>query len=556
MPSLIFMAAFTVWPVFRSIWLSLTKYKLGMSAPEFIGLKNYISLAGSSLFWKVMGNTLFFALITIVPSMVVGLFLATLVNRKSRLIGFVRTSYFYPVVMPMIAIASIWMFIYMAKNGLLDQMLISMGLQPMNILSSKKTVLPAMAFMYVWKEAGYLMVFFLSDIQSISTDVNEAARIDGANSWTIFRKITLPLLAPTFLFVSTIALTNSFKLVDHVVIMTEGAPNNASTLLLYYIYQQGFTNFNYGVSSALTTVMLLLLMVVALPRFLSQDKKIQYNYRRPYTMQKKHLIGAGITAFSVILGLLWLIPLIWLIGTAFSVPSFHMTLFPTTSFTLDNIKYVWNAIPFGTYYINTLTLVVCTFAVQFFTSTLAAYALAVLDFKGQALVFAVIFMQIIIPNDVLITPNFMTLSDLKLIDTKIGMMLPFYGSAMAIFLLRQHFKSIPKALAEAAKIDGANTWQTIWGVYMPCAKPAYLSFAVISVSYHWNNYLWPLIVTNSPTNRTLTVGLAIFAKSKEANMQWANVCAAAFIIIVPLLLAFLVAQKQFMSSFVSAGIKE
>lgn len=116
-------------------------------------------------------------------------------------------------------------------------MLISMGLQPMNILSSKKTVLPAMAFMYVWK-AGYLMVFFLSGIQSISTDVNEAARIDGANSWTIFRKITLPLLAPTFLFVSTIALTNSFKLVDHVVIMTEGAPNNASTLLLYYIYQQ------------------------------------------------------------------------------------------------------------------------------------------------------------------------------------------------------------------------------------------------------------------------------------------------------------------------------
>ena len=179
-----------------------------------------------------------------------------------------------------------------------------------------------------------------------------------------------------------------------------------------------------------------------------------------------------------------------------------------------------------------------------------------MNFKGCAIVFAVIFMQIIIPNDVLITPNFMTLSEMKLIDTKVGMMLPFYGSALAIFLLRQHFKSIPKALAEAAKIDGANTWQTIWRVYMPCAKPAYLSFAVISVSYHWNNYLWPLIVTNSPENRTLTVGLAIFAKSKEANMQWANVCAAAFIIIIPLLLAFFIAQKQFMSSFVSAGIKE
>ncbi len=276
-PSLVFMTCFTVWPIFRSIYLSFTKYRMGMDKPEWIGFENYINLFGSGLFWKVMGNTLYFALITIIPSMAVGLFLATLVNRKSRMTGLVRTTYFYPVIMPMIAIASIWMFIYMAKNGLWDQFLMSLGKKPMNVLSSKRTVLPAMAIMYVWKEAGYLMVFFLSGIQSISEEVNEAARIDGAGAWTIFRRITLPLLAPTFLFVSTIALTNSFKLVDHVVIMTEGAPNNASTLLLYYIYQQGFTNFNYGVSSALTTIMLLLLMVVALPRFLSQDKKIHYN---------------------------------------------------------------------------------------------------------------------------------------------------------------------------------------------------------------------------------------------------------------------------------------
>lgn len=115
---------------------------------------------------------------------------------------------------------------------------------------------------------------------------------------------------------------------------------------------------------------------------------------------------------------------------------------------------------------------------------------------------------------------------------------------------------MPRAYGEAARLDGANLWQTIWRVYMPCAKPAYMSFAVISVSYHWNNYLWPLIVTKSPTNRTLTVGLAIFAKSKEANMQWSNVCAATLIIILPLLLAFFVMQNQFMNSFVSAGVKE
>lgn len=266
--------------------------------------------------------------------------------------------------------------------------------------------------------------------------------------------------------------------------------------------------------------------------------------------------SAALTALSVALALLWFAPLFWLVTTALTKTSFHMSFFPTTPFTFENLRYVWNAIPFGQYYVNTIILVVVTFCIQFVTSTLAAYSLAFMEYRGKALVFVIIFMQIIIPNDVLIIPNFMTLSEMGLIDTKLAIMLPFLGSAMAIFLLRQHFKTVPRAFGEAAKIDGANLWQTIWGVYMPCAKPAYMSFAVISVSYHWNNYLWPLIVTRSPQNRPLTVGLAIFAKSKEADMQWSNVCAATLIIILPLLLAFFIMQKQFMNSFIGAGVKE
>lgn len=273
-------------------------------------------------------------------------------------------------------------------------------------------------------------------------------------------------------------------------------------------------------------------------------------------MNIRHLPKYIVIMFSVLLALAWLAPLLWLAGTALTVPSFYMSFIPTTAFTTDNLRYVWNAIPFGQYYLNTLILVAVTFAIQFVTSTLAAYSLAMYKFKGQAIVFGIIFMQIIIPNDVLIIPNFMTLSEMGLIDTKLGIMLPFLGSAIAIFLLRQNFKTVPRAFYEAGRIDGASLWQIIWQIYMPCAKAAYMSFAVISVSYHWNNYLWPLIVTKSPTNRTLTVGLAIFAKSKEADMQWANVCAATLIIITPLLLAFFAMQKQFMNSFVSAGVKE
>ena len=231
-PAVAVMLVFTVYPVFRSVYLSLFKYKMG-KGPEFIALENYTYL---------FGNTTF-----------------------------------YPSVMPMIAIASVWMFIYMARNGLFDQLLASFGQPPMNVLSNKETVLPAMAVMYVWREAGYLMVFFLSGIQSINQDVLEAAAIDGATGWKTFRYVTLPLLAPTTLFVSTVAFTNCFKLADQVIIMTEGAPNNASSLLLYYIYQQGFTNMNYGRSSTLTVIMLALLMVFSLPRFFSQDRRIHYN---------------------------------------------------------------------------------------------------------------------------------------------------------------------------------------------------------------------------------------------------------------------------------------
>ena len=276
-PSLIFLLSFTIFPILRSFYLGFTEYGLGMPKPDFIGIKNYIGFAKSPIFWKIMGNTLFFSLLTVIPSMVIGLGLALIVNIKMRGIGFFRTAWFYPVVMPMIAIASIWMFIYMARTGMLDQLLFKFGFKPLEVLSNRQTVLPAMSVMYVWKEAGYLMIFFLSGLQNISLDLYEAATIDGANPFTIFRRITLPMLGPVLLFVSTIALTNSLKLVDHIVIMTEGAPNNASTMLLYYIYQQAFTFFDHGKASALTVIMLAIMLFVSMFQFVKTDRKIYYN---------------------------------------------------------------------------------------------------------------------------------------------------------------------------------------------------------------------------------------------------------------------------------------
>lgn len=270
-------------------------------------------------------------------------------------------------------------------------------------------------------------------------------------------------------------------------------------------------------------------------------------------LNKKSFSPASL--FGVALGVIWFIPLFWMVCTGFVESSTNMSLFPTTPFTLEHIRYVWASVPFDQYYINTIILVICIFSVQFLFITMAAYALATIPFKGEKLVFLIIFMQIIIPNDVLILPNYLTVSDLGLTDTKLGIMVPFFGSATGIFLLRQHFKSIPLELRDAARMDGCNTMQIIWRVYMPNARSAYLSFGLVSVSYHWNNYLWPMLVAKSVENRPLTVGLAIFAKSKEALMQWSNVCAAAFIVVAPLVILFIIFQKQFINSFASSGIK-
>lgn len=256
-----------------------------------------------------------------------------------------------------------------------------------------------------------------------------------------------------------------------------------------------------------------------------------------------------------ILGLLWLVPLVWMAVTAFRPKEIALSSFFSLRFTLDNFGRVWESAPFAQYYVNTVFLVVCVFAVQMVTATMAAFAFARVEFWGKTAVFLLFLVQIMVPADVLIFPNYNVLKDLSLLDTKLGIMLPYYASAFGIFLLRQMFKTIPQELDDAAVAEGCSRWRILWTIYFPLARPAYLSFALVSVSYQWNNFLWPLIVTNSVENRPLTVGLAIFAQSFEVGAQWTEVSAATLLVIAPLLLLFLLFQRQFINSFMHSGIK-
>ena len=260
------------------------------------------------------------------------------------------------------------------------------------------------------------------------------------------------------------------------------------------------------------------------------------------------------TAAAWMLAILWGLPLFYAIWTAFHPSEFSTRFTLTAPLTLENFVNAWNAAPFARYFVNTIMLVTLTTAMQLILCTLAAYAFARYDFKGKTVAFGLILMQLMIMPDVLIVENYGTMAKIGVLDSTLAISLPYMASAFGIFLLRQTFKSVPKELEEAAAVEGANTLQVLWHVYVPLAKPTYAAYALVSISHHWNNFLWPLIVTNSINSRPLTVGLQVFSAT-EQGVDWTIITAATLMTSGPLLVAFLLFQRQFVQSFMRAGIK-
>jgi sn-glycerol 3-phosphate transport system permease protein len=241
-----------------------------------VGLGNYASLAEDPIFWQVLGNNFWFALGTIPTSMALAMLMALWVNDRLPARAVVRMAYFTPTVLPMIAVANIWLFFYTPQIGLLDQVGAAFGVPSRNWLGDQSTVLACLMAMVIWKEAGFFMIFYLAALQSLAPELEEAAKIEGASRWYFFRRVTFPLLMPTTLFVLVNATINSFKLVDHLFILTKGGPDNASSLLLYYIYQVAFSFFDTAYASTLTVVLLALLAGLALLQFQLIERRVHY----------------------------------------------------------------------------------------------------------------------------------------------------------------------------------------------------------------------------------------------------------------------------------------
>ncbi len=260
------------------------------------------------------------------------------------------------------------------------------------------------------------------------------------------------------------------------------------------------------------------------------------------------------TIAAWVLGVLWILPLVYAVWTAFHPSAFSTRFALDAPLTIDNFVNAWNAAPFARYFANTVILVTMVLVAQLVLVTLAAYAFARFEFPGRDVAFALVLVQLMIMPDVLIVENYRTMTLLGLKDTILSIGLPYMASAFGIFLLRQTFKTVPRELDEAARVEGCSPLQTLWKVYVPLARPTYLAYALVSVSYHWNNFLWPLIITDSVESRPVTVGLQVFS-STDQGIDWSIICAATLLTTGPLLVAFLLFQRQFVQSFMRAGIR-
>jgi len=273
-------------------------------------------------------------------------------------------------------------------------------------------------------------------------------------------------------------------------------------------------------------------------------------------MRRTSLIVGGL---MLVTAFLWSTPFLWTLVASFRPQSAGgigmASLVPDYVPTLDHFKEAFETGDFAVYYVNTAIVAFGILAVQIVTISLAGYAFARLSFPGRDFIFYVFLLQLMLVPPILIVPNLRTIVDLGLYGSLLGVMAPYFASAFGTFLMRQTFRQIPRDFEEAAVIDGAHWWQILWHVLLPMAKPGLIAFSLVSLMAHWNEFLWPLMVLNEPSTQTLTIGLASFALGTEGGREWGLLAAGTLLVMFPLLALFAIFQRQFVNSFMFAGLK-
>ncbi len=555
-PYLIIFLAFFLLPALWSALLSVTDWKI-VGTPHFVGLRNYARLLSDPLFFTSVRNTVVYTAVIVPLMAVVGLGLALLLNQPLRGRVLTRTVVFASYVVMVSVVGIIWRWVLDPTGaGIVNYYLGKLSVAPQPWLAAPETAMLSIIIATMWWTAGYNMVMYLAGLQDIPVSLREAVRIDGASAWQEFRHLTLPMLKPVTFFVVVMSIAKSFQVFGQIYVMTQGGPSNSTLTIVNYLYVVGFTWFEMGYAAAIAYALFALLLVITVIQFRMVSREGEGGFVRA-----ELLVRLGLYAVMGLVLVLWVAPLLWMLSTSLKPEGQILTLIPRwipKTFTLANYRDVLAKYRLVAWGVNSTVVAVGATLVGLVVSVPAAYAFSRMRFWGQQWIFLLILSTILVPVHITIVPLFLGLAKLKLTDTYFSLIMPTVANGFGVFLLRQFFQGIPIELEEAATIDGASRLGVLLRVVLPLSRPPLMAVAIFLFILSWNDFMWPLIVTNTDATRTIPVGLAASLGGTvggQAIAYYGISMAGSVLATVPALFIFIVLQRYFVQGIALTGLK-
>ncbi len=555
-PYLFIFLAFFLLPAIWSALLSVTDWKI-VGTPHFVGLRNYARLLSDPLFFTSIKNTVVYTVVIVPLMALVGLALALLLNQPLRGRVLTRTAVFASYVVMVSVVGIIWRWVLDPTGaGIVNYYLEKLGVAPLPWLAAPETAMLSVIIATMWWTAGYNMVMYLAGLQDIPVSLREAVRIDGASAWQEFRHLTLPMLKPVTFFVVVMSIAKSFQVFGQIYVMTQGGPSNSTLTIVNYLYVVGFTWFEMGYAAAIAYALFAILLVITVIQFRMVSREGEGGFVRAEV-----LVRLGLYALMGLVLVLWVAPLLWMLSTSLKPEGQILTLVPRwipKTFTLAHYRDVLEKYRLLAWGVNSMVVAVGATLLGLAVSIPAAYAFARMRFRGQQWIFLLILSTILVPVHITIVPLFLGLAKLKLTDTYFSLIMPTVANGFGVFLLRQFFQGIPIELEEAAIIDGASRLGVLLRVVLPLSRPPLMAVAIFLFILSWNDFMWPLIVTNTDATRTIPVGLAASLGGTvggQAIAYYGISMAGSVLATVPALLIFIALQRYFVQGIALTGLK-
>ncbi len=562
LPWLVGLGLFSLSAMGISLYLSFTEYNM-LSPARWVGLEQYQRIfSGDAAFAAAAWNTVTFTAFSVSLGIIASLAAAMLMSLDMPAMGIWRAVVYLPSVIPAVSTALLWRWIFYPGGGLANSLLAAVSLPTPGWFTQEGWVIPAFVIMSLQGATGNNMVIFLARLKGIDVQIHEAAALDGAGAWSRFRHITLPQLSPVVFYHLVTGIIGGLMLFTQPMFIR--TPGRSGLFYVPYIYKSGWSYLDMGYACALSWVLFMALMVLTMVLLLTSRRWVHYEQQDIAATTRGRVIeprglGKGLWYAAVLVfAVLMLVPILWMVSTSLKTPAELEQIkaggagaldnFITLPLRWSNYGQAWTELPFGLFLGNSVYLAVLAIIGEVLTASLAAYGFARFRFPGRKILFGILLATLMIPPVVLIVPVFLIWRKIGLVGTFDPLVLGSLtgGGALFVFIMHQFFRTLPKELEEAARLDGASHGRIFFRLILPMAVPVLLVVALISFQGHWNDFLGPLLYLNRREQFTMTVGLHFFQGSYMGQApKWHWLMAITTLMAVPTVILFFLTQRSF-----------